>query len=852
MSNQTGNKKSDKTNKSRRELSRNPRFRGLFAVIFFILSIFSFIGYFNAEGAFIGFFVGLIQSLVGPGFFAVPPVLMLCAVILCFHRGRPVRLRVGCALALIVMAGSLAHLFMNTPEYIRGEGMAASLWRDGGSLVSGGFLSGSITELFHWLFHTVGAAIVLICLSAFFLLAAINKTVVGIVDAIKDREPKYTAYPPDNDKPVEPLYMPHNKRNVSGAAARTRRRNIDIPIDYSPDDEEDDKDPYRINPTAETVCKAKLNSKKAGQSDSEELTESVQFESAFSQSGPDAENEDDNKDDAAIDIPLAIPFMEKKSKKRSIVPPPPEGAQLSSVNKADIKDDFSQISFKNPNDDSTYSFPPLNLLSAPVPMAQGDAGDELKTNSFRLESAFSSFGVNVRITNTTRGPAVTRYEAELEAGVKLSKLTGLSDDIALALGTSGVRIAAMPNKISTVGIEVPNKHIRIVNLREILETPAFYKAKPKLTFAIGMDISGEAVVGDVSKMPHMLVAGTTGSGKSVCLNSIIVSILYRAAPEDVRFIMIDPKQVEFKVYTDIPHLLVPVVTDPKRAAGALQWAVFEMTKRYKLFSETNSRDLAGYNSAIKDSAEYQSDEYQKLPQVVIVIDELSDLMMQAGKEVEESIIRVAQMGRAAGIHLIIATQSPRADVITGLMKANIPSRIALKVSSAMESRIILDAGGNADKLVGNGDMLYSPIGTSKPIRLQGTWMSDKECANVVNYIKSGGTAQYSDEVISEIEKASVGKGPGDKSSDSDETDSDYDQLLPQAVNVILETDQASVSMLQRRLKLGYARAARIVDQMEQMGIVGPFEGSKPRAILVSKEEWRQMQGDNSPGPDEYD
>jgi S-DNA-T family DNA segregation ATPase FtsK/SpoIIIE len=367
-----------------------------------------------------------------------------------------------------------------------------------------------------------------------------------------------------------------------------------------------------------------------------------------------------------------------------------------------------------------------------------------------------------------------------------------------------------------------------------------------------MDISGEAVVGDVSKMPHMLVAGTTGSGKSVCLNSIIVSILYRAAPEDVRFIMIDPKQVEFKVYSDIPHLLVPVVTDPKKAAGALQWAVFEMTKRYKLFSETNSRDLAGYNDVIKDSEEFAEDEFQKLPKVVIVIDELSDLMMQAGKEVEESIIRVAQMGRAAGVHLIIATQSPRADVITGLMKANIPSRIALKVSSAMESRIILDAGGNADKLVGNGDMLYAPIGSSKPMRLQGTWMSDKECAKVVNYIKSSGTAQYSDEVINEIEKASVGKGAGDKLADSEEFSSDQDEMLNQAVNVILESNQASVSLLQRRLKLGYSRAARIVDQMEEMGIVGPSEGAKPRAILVSREKWRQMQGDDSLLPDEYD
>jgi S-DNA-T family DNA segregation ATPase FtsK/SpoIIIE len=468
--------------------------------------------------------------------------------------------------------------------------------------------------------------------------------------------------------------------------------------------------------------------------------------------------------------------------------------------------------------------------------------DEVRINSDRLEAAFRSFGVNVNISTATRGPAVTRYEAELEAGIKLSRLTSLADDIALALGTSGVRIAAMPNKISTVGIEVPNKNISKVYLRNIIESQAFANAKSKLTFAIGMDISGDAIVGNVSKLPHMLVAGTTGSGKSVCLNSFILSILYKATPDDVRFIMIDPKMVEFKVYNNIPHLLVPVVTDIKKAAGALQWAVFEMMKRYTLFAETSARDIYGYNQIA-----YNSNEREPLPQIIVVIDELADLMMMAAKEVEESVCRVAQMGRAAGMHLIIATQSPRADVITGLMKANIPSRIAFKVSSALESRIILDAGGNADKLVGNGDMLYAPIGTNKPMRVQGTWVSDKEREIVVDFIKRSGETHYSEEVMDEIEKAAVEKPSGDKQKDEQES-ADYDELLPQAVGVIFETGQASVSMLQRRLKLGYSRAARIVDQMEQMGIVGPFEGSKPRALLITKDQWRQMQYVNGTAP----
>jgi S-DNA-T family DNA segregation ATPase FtsK/SpoIIIE len=490
---------------------------------------------------------------------------------------------------------------------------------------------------------------------------------------------------------------------------------------------------------------------------------------------------------------------------------------------------------------NSYAFPPLSLLSKGEPIS--GAGDgEVKLNTERLESAFRSFGVNVNISNATRGPSVTRYEAELEAGVKLSKLTNLADDIALSLGTIGVRIAAMPNRISTVGIEVPNKDISKVHLRDVLETKEFSGAASKLSFAIGMDITGDPIIGDISKLPHMLVAGTTGSGKSVCLNSIILSILYKSSPDDVRFIMVDPKMVEFKAYNDIPHLLVPVVTDAKKAAGALQWATFEMMKRYTLFAETNARDLAGYNQIARNSKD-TDDERDPLPQVVVVIDELADLMMLAAKEVEESICRVAQMGRASGIHLIIATQSPRADVITGLMKANIPSRIAFKVSSSLESRIILDSGSSADKLVGYGDMLYAPTGAAKPLRLQGTWVTDSERESIIEYIKgNSGQTQYSEEVIGEIEKAMVEKSSGgDKSSAESGANGDFDELLPQAVDVILETGQASTSLLQRRLKLGYARAARIVDQMEDLGVVGPHEGSKPRQILVTREEWRQMQ-----------
>ena len=436
-------------------------------------------------------------------------------------------------------------------------------------------------------------------------------------------------------------------------------------------------------------------------------------------------------------------------------------------------------------------------------------------------------------------PSVTRYEFTLSQGVKLSKITNLQDDIALALGASGVRIAPIPDKISVVGVEVPNKLVSPVSIRTVLESTEFTTHPSTTAFAVGKDISGKNIVGNISKLPHVLIAGTTGSGKSVCTNSLIVSMLYKSTPEEVRFIMVDPKMVELAPYNGIPHLLIPVVTDPKKAAGALQWAVYEMMKRYKMFSEHNVKDLASYNKVA------ETDEtLKKLPSVVVVIDELADLMLVAAKEVEESICRVAQMGRAAGMHLVIATQRPSADVITGLMKANIPSRIAFAVASAMESRIILDTAG-AEKLVGRGDMLYAPLGEGKPKRVQGCFISSEEIERVVNFVKENGETDYDESVIDKInaavaekEKGSA-KGGGNAAPDQNAAD-DVDELLPAAIDVVMETGQASVSMLQRRLKLGYSRAARIVDEMETRGIVGPFEGSKPRQLLITKEQWQEL------------
>ena len=436
----------------------------------------------------------------------------------------------------------------------------------------------------------------------------------------------------------------------------------------------------------------------------------------------------------------------------------------------------------------------------------------------------------------TRGPTVTRFDVELEQGVKLARVTNLAGDLALALGVVNVRIAPIPDKISTVGIEVPNKIVSTVYLRDIIESPKFIGAKSKLSFALGKDIGGECVIGNIAKLPHMLIAGTTGSGKSVCMNSLILSLLYKARPDEVRLIMIDPKMVELGVYNGIPHLYVPVVTDPKKAAGALQWSVVEMLKRYRLFSEVGVRDLDNYNKHCEQNGQ------APMPRIVIVIDELADLMLVASKEVEESICRVAQMGRAAGMHLIIATQRPSADVITGLMKANIPSRIAFAVSSSLESRIILDQTG-AEKLVGMGDMLFSPVGCGKPTRIQGAFVSDEEREEVIQFIKEGvSDVQQNSEIEEYMNKAAEDKSASDngKSAKDEGIGGGYDEMLPQAVEAILETKSCSVSMLQRRVKLGYSRAARIVDQMEELGVVGPYEGAKPRKVLVDYQGWHDI------------
>ena len=481
-------------------------------------------------------------------------------------------------------------------------------------------------------------------------------------------------------------------------------------------------------------------------------------------------------------------------------------------------------------EDREYKFPPINLLSqGEVKEIKGGKKAVTETAS-RLQKTLYSFGVSAKVENVSVGPAITRYELKPAEGVRVSKIANLADDIALNLAAESIRIEApIPGK-QAVGIEIPNVENEVVHLRDIISSDAFQGHKSKLAFALGKDVAGKEVVADIAKMPHVLIAGATGSGKSVCINTLIASIIYKAKPSEVKLLMVDPKVVELSVYNGIPHLLIPVVTDPKKAAGALAWAVQEMINRYNLFAKKGVRDIKGYNEAVEKEGETG-----KLPQIVIIIDELSDLMMASPKEVEDSICRLAQMARAAGMHLVIATQRPSVDVITGVIKANIPSRISFAVSSQVDSRTILDMVG-AEKLLGKGDMLFYPSGAPKPTRIQGAFVADKEVEKLVEFLKSQGEVTYSDEIMEQIENSDK----TDKELKEEDDEQTTDPLLLEAIDTVVETGQASTSFIQRRFKVGYARAGRIIDQMEERGIISGYQGSKPREVLMSKERWQEL------------
>lgn len=834
-SNNSGKKPSSSAAKkpNNTEPETNPAQRIIAAACFLFAAVLVVIGIFAHDGVVVGWLCSLLKGLFGYGFWICAPVFILAAFILGFNRDKPCTWRMTATLLLPLLAGALVNLLLSqvVVDNLSGVGeMFGTLYSGGKKMLCAGVLGTLIAFALEKAFSIYGAAIVLLLAFIFFALSALSITPKKLFEFFR-ADP---AEKPDKKaKSAAAIAEPAPAQDAEQEAEKTkkaRRRAIDIPLDDEP------AFTKKSAASEEPTVKEEPAPKKDGG-----LFGKKGAKAKPAKASADVEPMTIEEVEALTGI-SAVKMTDEGAVKTAAVSDPPKKASAAEVA---AETEAIRNAIESATSDGEYEKPPIFLLKKGHAVA-ANSDEELRTNRERLENTIKSFGVSARIVDTTRGPTVTRYDLELDQGVKLSRLTNLAGDIALALGVVSVRIAPIPDKISTVGIEVPNKIISTVYLRDIIDSPRFASSKSKLSFAIGKDIAGQAVVGNIAKLPHLLIAGTTGSGKSVCMNSLIISLLYKSDPDEVKLIMIDPKMVELGVYNGIPHLYIPVVTDPKKAAGALQWAVTEMLKRYRLFSELGVRSLEAYNEHLAENGQ------PKMPSIVIVIDELADLMLVASKDVEESICRVAQMGRAAGMHLVIATQRPSADVITGLMKANIPSRIAFAVSSALESRIILDNAG-AEKLIGMGDMLYAPIGCGKPLRVQGAFVSDDERDSIVQFIKRQSTAQYSEDVMAQIEKAAEDKGANGKGRGDDDEPSgkpDYDELLPQAVDVIFDTKQASVSMLQRRLKLGYSRAARIVDQMEEMGIIGPFEGSKPRQILITRDQWLEMQTTQGTAPTE--
>ena len=731
---------------------------------------------------------GFLYGMFGPCAFLWPPCLLYIAVIAAFER--PV-ISVAAKLAeltgMVILTDSAIQIF--TYGAFPGIGV---LYDSGMELRSGG-VAGSVGALLYALFGKTGAAVTVILLALVLFALMTGITLLELFRAAARLYRAAVHHRNDAEKK-------ENGASVIVGAQPSGKPRYNIDVDLGPAGRKTSpphaqEDIFRIPPEPKAETRS-----------NEELDELVSKIARLRETG------ETEPQKTAVQAAAAAPEKDGDAEAPAVRPEEPEAVQQR-----------------------IYAFPPPTLLANGSSAKNEDVADELRANAERLVDTLRSFGVETRITDISRGPAVTRYELQPSAGVKISRITSLADDIALNLAAGGVRIEApIPNK-AAVGIEVPNKIVSIVHIREIIESDEFRSAQGKLTVALGRDIAGKAAVADISKTPHLLIAGATGSGKSVCINTMLISLLYKSSPEEVKLLLIDPKIVELSVYNGIPHLLVPVVTDPRKAAGALGWAVTEMQNRYNSFAEQNVRDIRGYNALAAQSAELEP-----MPQVVIVIDELADLIQTAPGEVEEAIQRLAQKARAAGMHLVIATQRPSVDVITGVIKANIPSRIAFAVSSQVDSRTILDSAG-AEKLLGRGDMLFLPLGASKPTRIQGCFVSDAEVEAVIDYVKNG-DADYDEDVMDEIEKQAV----KDKSEEVT-PEEEADPMLPRAIECVVETGQASTSLLQRRLKLGYARAARIVDEMEARGIVGPFEGSKPRAVLITREKWMEMtmNSDNS-------
>lgn len=702
------------------------------------------------------------------------------------------------------------------------------LFNDGKQLRGGGLASALLGWPLLSLFKRVGAGIVIVLVAFTFIMLLTNVTLPQLLKAVS--KPFVKSYEAVNEERIERASQPPKPPREKKEPRRNGR--VDIAKFY-PDDGPDTAAEAFVPVAEAEEATDKVDASKIDMPVHPVKAPVITHEK-LEETAKTTDNEELKK---IIENAIGDTREEKKSKDEPVKPP------VVNVDK-----NGQTTFFEKDNKISAYVYPPVDILKyAKNPVASEIVQQEIQEKSAKLVETLETYGAKTRIVGIHRGPSVTRYELQPAAGVRVSKITGLADDIALNLAAMSVRIEApVPGK-ACIGIEVPNDHRDTVSLRELIDSEEYRKAKGKLTFAVGKDIEGNIIIGDIAKMPHMLVAGTTGSGKSVFTNSIILSILYHASPDEVKLILIDPKKVEFPIYNKIPHLLIPVVTEPLKAAGALGWAVNEMNKRYLMFEANNVKNLQEFNDMVLEERSKPAEEQDEvrakidlLPQIVIVVDEFADLMMAARSEVEDSVLRLAQLARAAGIHMIIATQSPRADVLTGLIKSNIPSRVSLSVSSNVDSRVILDESG-AEKLLGNGDLLYKPVGVKKPIRMQSGYAATSEIREVVNFLKNEHTAEYSDEVIAEVEENTPQpKDSGSSGSDNVSVNPD-DDLVNQAISIIVQTNNASTAFLQRKLKLGFPRAARIMDEIEEMGIIGPQEGSKARKINITKEEWAEMQ-----------
>lgn len=884
MSNLARQTKAEKEAIAHREENARRRDRVLWSTALFVLGVLTAAFVLVKGDSLWNTLHNVFLGLFGAPVFFVPAAMIYAAVMIAMDKPEQyISVRVvQCFIILLLLTAFVQIIFVGEMQGEKlFEEIIPLLYAEGKKLRGGGVVSIILAGPLLALFKRVGATIIIVLLCFAYIMILANKTIIdlfkwiknGFAKASAERAEKYTETPDF----VPPPGAKNGKKTVPNAdvpakiAEKTQESfNVDIPMPKGQrlTAQEQIKatgtltEPPSQSDTADIFKPVDLPENKAASADGELAKEQLKAASselddiirkaaaapkkfkaggnAASQPVQSASSAEEKSSEGSAQLKSSIAkAMENKkalSKQSALA-----SEKISSTEELDVPDaptaaDIQHEIAENKQEaPAVYTFPPIDLLKMSDNESNSEQAEaEMKNNADTLVDTLKSFGVQTRIVDIHRGPTVTRYELQPSAGVKISKITALADDIALNLAAAGVRIEApIPGK-AAVGIEVPNRVKDTVSIREMIESEEFSNAKSKLSFVVGKNIDGEVIIGDIAKLPHVIIAGTTGSGKSVCTNGIIMSILYNASPDEVRLVLIDPKMVEFKVYDGIPHLLIPVVTDPRKAAGALSWAVQEMLKRYKLFADSNVRDLNGYNEMAAET-----EGVEPLPRIVIAIDELADLMMACSNEVEDSICRLAQMARAAGMHLIIATQRPTVDVITGLIKANIPSRIALTVSSQVDSRTIIDTAG-AEKLLGYGDMLYYPQGIPKPVRVQGCFVSTKEVEAVVSFIKSGGTVEYSSEIIEEIEKATPAaksEGKGDNSSDVPMGDGSDEELIDRAVDVLCDAGQASVSFIQRKLKLGYARAARIMDQLEELGVVGPYEGSKPRAVIITKEMW---------------